>query len=188
MKKIVENAKKLMEIQLEKNKAPNIYLIDIAIKKWVELAKIYWENEDIIVISIYLSHTIFNQDWDGAVQKNHQSLSAEFVNDYLDKWGVEKESKKIIMWAIKNHHNTYSNNTIEEIVRNAECFKFVSLEWALIRFYELWARWVEIKEWISKVFYKMKQKQSLLSLKECINEAEIEIKKIEELFNIIEIW
>lgn len=180
---IVKQARDLMYSQTQINKAPSWRLTEIAINKGKKLAKKYNENEKLILTSLYLAHTVFDQEWGGEVQKSHPKLSAEFSKEYLNKWKVSDEEQKIILNSIEAHHNHINTETkIAEIVKNAECFKFVTVEGSLIWLHELGLRQFDYDEARKKVIKKMEQKRELLTLEDCINEAELNCKKIYELF------
>ncbi len=181
---IVELSRKLMKQQRDINKAPAWRLTELAIKKGEELAKKYEEDERLILTSLYLAHTVFSPIWQGDIQKRHPKLSAEFSKQYLEKWEVTKQEQEIILNAIEAHHNDVEVKTkIAEIVKNAECFKFVTIEGSLIWLHELGLRGVPYEESKEKVIKKMQQKRDLLTLENCIKEAEINCKEIIKLFS-----
>lgn len=181
---IVNLSKELMYNQTKINKAPAWRLTEIAILKGKELAKKYEQDERLVLTSLYLAHTVFSPIWGGEIQKNHTKLSANFAKSYLDQWGVMKEEQEIILNSIEAHHNNIETKTeIAEIVKNAECFKFVTLEGSLIYLHEWGLRQVEYEEAKEKIIKKMEQNQSLLTLDGCIKEAEINCKEIRKLFS-----
>lgn len=67
-------------------------------------------------------------------------------------------------------------------MKNAECFKFVTIEGSLIWLHELGLRGIPYEEAKEKVIKKMEQKRALLTLEDCIKEAEINCKEIIQLF------
>ena len=184
MTDIVQLSRELMYNQTQINKAPAWRLTELAIAKGKELAKRYNEDEKLILVSLYLAHTVFSPIWEGEVQKNHPKLSSEFVKKYLEEWDVSKNEKEIILNSIEAHHNKVEAKTkIAEIVKNAECFKFVTIEGSLIWLHELGLRQIQYEEAKEKVIKKMQQKKDLLTLEDCIKEAEINCKEIMRLFN-----
>lgn len=181
---IVKFSRELMYRQTRKNKAPAWLLTELAIQKGKELARKYKVDEKLVLASLYLSHTVFSPIWHGRIQKKHPKLSADFVRPYLKKWGVALEERKIIINSIEAHHNQVATKyKIAEVVKNAECFKFVTLEGSLIWLHEAGRRGYSFKEAAAKVFAKMEQKRKLLTLKDCKKEAERGCKKIVEIFN-----
>lgn len=180
---IVALSRELMYKQTEINKAPAWRLTELAIKKGKELAKKYKEDERLILTSLYLAYTVFSPIWQGEIQKNHPKLSSEFSKKYLEKWGVIKHEQEIILNAIEAHHNNVETKTkIAEIVKNAECFKFVTIEGSLIWLHELGLRGIPYEEAREKVIKKMEQKRDLLTLDDCIKEAGVNCKEIINLF------
>jgi len=181
---IVKLSRELMQKQTQKNKAPAWLLTEIAARKGKEFSKRYDVDERLVLTSLYLAHTIFSPDWEGDIQKNHPKLSSEFVKKYLDKWGVDKKEQEIILNAIESHHGKVpAKSKIAEVVKNAECFKFVTVEGSLVWLHELGIRKVPFEEAVDKVIYKMKQKRNLLTLDDCIKEADENCIKIVKMFN-----
>lgn len=159
-------------------------MTELAILKGKELAEKYHEDERLILTSLYLAHTVFSPIWAGEIQQNHPNLSAEFSKKYLDEWNVSEDEQKIILNSIRAHHDGVKTETqIAEIVKNAECFKFVTVEGALIYLHEWGLRQVPYDEAREKVLKKMEQKRKLLTLDECIKEAEKNCQEIKKLFH-----
>lgn len=172
-----------MQKQTKMNKAPAWRLTQLAILKGKELAQQYNENEKLILTSLYLAHTVFSPIWGGEIQQKHFILSAEFSKKYLEEWKVPEEEQKVILNSIQAHHGGMKAETkIAEIVKNAECFKFVSVEGALIYLHEWGKRQVDYEEARDKVLQKMEQKRKLLTLEECIQEAHKNCQEIRKIF------
>lgn len=188
MENIIELSRELMIKQTQINKAPAWLLTELAVKKWEELCRIFNVDEKLVLTSLYLAHTIFNPIWNWDIQKNHPELSAEFAKKYLNKWNVSKSEQDIIINSIEAHHNKVpTKSQIAEIVKNAECFKFVTVEGSLIWLHELWLRQVPFNEAVDKVIKKMEQKKSLLTLENCKIDAEKNCNKILEIFNALKV-
>jgi hypothetical protein len=61
--------------------------------------------------------------------KNHTRLSAQKAGEVLTQWGVNSEDVTLIQKAIALHHTVEnSGNLFCEVVKNAECFKFLTKE------------------------------------------------------------
>jgi hypothetical protein len=173
-----------MRTQTRRNKAPAWLLTELAVKKGKELARKHRVDERLVVSSLYLAHAVFDPVWKGEVQTHHPKLSADFVKKYLDKWNVGKNEQEIIMNSIRAHHcGVRTESRIAEIVKNAECFKFVTVEGSLIFLHELGLRRVPLEEAAEMVIEKMKQKRSLLTLKDCKKEAAKNCGEILRIFN-----
>lgn len=180
---IVSNSRELMRQQTDINKAPSWLLTELAVKKWRELAARYNTDEKLVVVSLYLAHTVFDPEWKWEVQKHHPKLSAAFVKPYLNERWVSQVDQNIILNAIEAHHNHIpTQSLIAEIVKNAECYKFITVEGSLIRLHELWLRWISLNESVEKVIQKMEQKKALLTLDACKAEAEESCREILRIF------
>lgn len=172
MQEIIKKAKKLMYKQTLKNKAPDWQLTEMIIEKAKKLCKKYIVREDLVLISLYLSHVVFDQKIKGKIQMNHEELSAKLSKKYLDKWKVNEIDQRIILNAILAHHAKMKTASLEaEIVKNAEGFKFLTVEGCLIYLHVLGGRGLSYHGSVKQVLYKMNQKFSYLTLKECIKEA-----------------
>ena len=173
-----------MQKQTLKNKAPVWPLTVISIQKGKELSKKYKVDEKLVLTSLYLAHTIFDTTVKGKIQKNHTQLSSQFVRSYLKQWNVSKEEQNIIINAIKAHHGEVpTKSKVAEIMKNAECFKFVTLKGCLIYFKDLKKRGYLYDEAIKQVLHKMETKKQLLTLKECKKDAEKNCREIKKVFN-----
>ncbi|MCL2451584.1 hypothetical protein FWD20_01760 [Candidatus Saccharibacteria bacterium] len=180
---VVLMARDLMKECTEKNGAPAWCLTELAIKQGEILAKKYGVDVRLVKIALYLAHTVFSPIWKGEVQKNHPQLSSEFSKSYLDKWRVSPDDQAVILNAIEAHHGQVPTASLTaEVMKNAECAKFTTVQGALIWLHELGRRGVPYQESVEKVFAKMEQKRELLTLDNCVAEAEKNCTKIRKLF------
>lgn len=180
---IVKLSEDLMREQTLKNKAPAWLLTELAIEKGKELSKIHAVDERLVLTSLYLAHTVFSAEWGGEIQKNHPELSAGFAKKYLDDWNVIVDEQDVIINSIEAHHGKVpTKSKVAEVVKNAECYKFITVEGSLIFLHELGRREIPFGEAVEKVIQKMEQKRNLLTFDDCIKEAETNCKKILELF------
>ncbi len=179
MMDIVHLSKELMFKQTKKNNGPAWLLTELAIEKGKDLSKKHCVDERLVLTSLYLAHTVFEEK----IRKNHPSLSAEFVKDYLNEWRVSDKEQNIIINAVRAHHDEVpTESIIAEVVKNAECFKFVTVEGSLIWLHTLGSRLVPFDKAVDKVIQKMEEKKSFLTLKDCVVEANTNCKKIREYF------
>ncbi|MBU0535762.1 MAG: hypothetical protein KKE20_02265, partial [Nanoarchaeota archaeon] len=181
---LIKFSKDLMRQQTGKNKAPAWLLTELAVKKGKELAKKHDVDERLVVSSLYLAHTIFSPVWKDDIQKNHGKLSAKFVKPLLTEWGITPWDQDVILNSIESHGGEKpTKSKIAEVVKNAECFKFVTVQGSLIWLHECGVRGYSFEESVDKVIKKMEQKTRLLTMPDCIKEAEINCKKIKSLFS-----
>ena len=184
---IVGLSKKLMKERTKKNRSPVCKLTEIAIRKGKELSKKYDVDEKLVLTSLYLAHAVFSPVWKDDIQRNHEKLSSDSIKTYLDRWKVSREDQEIIINSIEAHHNKIpAKSRIAEVVKNAECFKFVTLEGSRIFFKDLVEnRNISRNDAIDMVIEKMEQKRKLLTFEDCKKEAEKNCKEILGIFNIM---
>jgi hypothetical protein len=179
MSDIVKKAKDLAYKQYLKNKAPAWYLTEIAVSKGVELSAKYKVDKNLVAASLYLAHVVFDPVRGSDTQKNHEKLSADFAKKYLDKWRISANKQDIILNSIESHHNKVRCGSLTaEVVKNAECFKFLSVEGCMIFMHTLGDRKTSMKDSFEYLLYKINQKYSYLTLDECKKEADKNISRI----------
>lgn len=184
-KKAISEARKLMYEQTTKNRAPSWLLTELAQEVGAELAEEFNVDKNIVLLTLYLQHLIFNRIVGGEIQQKHPDLSAQYVidNKLLEKWDIPREDQNIIIEAIKEHHQKTTNKElIVEVIKNAECQKFVTIKGSLIWLHELGIREYNYEDAKKLVFYKMNQKKELLTLEKCAKIGEINCTKIINLF------
>lgn len=182
----IKEAKELMYNQTIKNGAPSWLITMLAVNVGKELAREFYVDENIVVLTLYLQHLVFDPITNGEIQKNHPNLSAQYVEDnkLLEKWNIPENDRSIILEAIRNHHKKEkSSHLIVEVIKNAECQKFITIEGALIWLHELGLRGYDFDKAKELVFYKMEQKKSLLTLNECIIKGNNDTSDIVNMFN-----
>jgi len=184
-KNAINKARDLMYEQTIKNKAPSWLLTCLAQEVGRNLANEFNVDENIVLLTLYLQHLVFDPVTNGAVQKNHPMLSAQYVidNQLLEKWNIPKEDRTVIIDAIKLHHVKEKNQNLTiEVIKNAECQKFITLEGALIWLHELALRGFDYEKSKELVFYKMNQKKALLTLEKCIQRGNDSCDVIAQMF------
>lgn len=172
MSKLVELSKKLMHRQTKKNGAPPWRLTEIAVAKGKVLSKKYKVDSELVITALYLAHTIFSKIVQDNIQKNHEDLSANFAEKYLKKWKVSPTKRNIILNCIRAHHEKVKTESkIAEVMKNAECFKFITIEGALVYIHHLGTRNIPFEKAIYLANAKAKQKLSYITLNKVKREA-----------------
>ena len=182
----IKEAKELMYNQTIKNGAPSWLITMLAVNVGKELAREFYVDENIVVLTLYLQHLVFDPITNGEIQKNHPNLSAQYVEDnkLLEKWYIPENDRSIILEAIRNNKKKEkSSHLIVEVIKNAECQKFITIEGALIWLHELGLRGYDFDKAKELVFYKMEQKKSLLTLNEYIIKGNNDTSDIVNMFN-----
>ena len=183
---LVEESKKLMKQAILKNDAPSWLLTELVVEKGKELANKYDADEELIITSLYLAHTVFSKGLKDEIQQQHTKLSSEMAKKYLDKWEVPEEKQKIIINAIKAHHGKIPTESKEaEIVKNAECYKFITVKGCLILLHDLGRRGHSFEEALDYMFYKLGQKLGYLTLDECKKDGEKNADEIRKIFCVL---
>jgi len=182
-KDLILLSKALMRSQTRKNAAPAWALTEIAINKGEELSDKYGVDKRLVLTSLYLAHTVFNTEYGGKIQSKHEILSSKFVTKYLKSWNVSENDQKIILNAILAHHNKIvAKSLVARVVKNAECYKFITLNGSKVYFKELKKRGYTDSDARKIVIKKMYSKKRLLTLPECKNDATNNCKEIITLF------
>ncbi len=185
-KDIVNQARDIMRRQTKKNGAPAWVLTEIAVAKGLELSKKYKVDKNLISTSLYFAHTKFSQKIHGSVQKNHERLSANFAKANLKKWKLPEKEIDIVMNAILSHHNKQKTTSLEaEVMKNAECFKFLTVPGAVAFIHHLGNRGLSLNEAVLFAKSKAVQKLSYITLKDIKIEAKRNFKEVLSVLNAI---
>ena len=184
-KNAISEARQLMYEKTLENKAPSWIITELAQEVGKELSREYNVDQNIVLLTLYLQHLVFDSEIGGEIQKNHPELSANYVlkEKLLEKWNIPEEDRPIIIEAIRTHHQkTKSDNLIVEVIKNAECQKFVTVRGSLIWLHELGLRGYNFDKSKEYVFYKMNQKKELLTLDKCKEFGDISCNRIINMF------
>ena len=185
MSTLVEKSRELMRKQTRKNGAPAWLLTEMAVVKGRELAKRYQVDQELVVASLYLAHTVFSKKLHGKIQKKHTGLSAKFVKAYLKRWHVPEQKQKIILNSIEAHHDGVPTKYGEaEVVKNAECYKFLTVKGALILLHDLGRRGLSFEQAAEVVKYKADQKIGYITLSALKQECLRNHRAIFKLMNL----
>lgn len=172
MSKITDQAQNLMRIKTEENGAPFWDLTVTAVTKGRELAELYNVDSEVVELALWLAHICFSNVVGDEIQKNHTKLSADLAKQYLAVWGYPEDKAQIVYESILGHHSQGVGATkVAEVMKNAECYKFIS--WPKLKLYyeDLLTRGYEAKEAEKLVRLKFEQKEAILTFTECIADA-----------------
>jgi glycerophosphoryl diester phosphodiesterase len=181
---VIEKARALMLERTKTNGAPAWGLTELAVAKGDELAQAYDVDASLVKVALYLAHIVFSKERNSETMNNHMVFSAREAEIKLLEWGVSVELVEEIKKAIELHHNPIdSGNIYYEVVKNAECFKFLTAEGVRIFMADLKARGLSESEIQEYVHYKIKQKYGYLTLDKAKLEAEVALPEIEKVLN-----
>ncbi|OGN28091.1 MAG: hypothetical protein A3A33_04095 [Candidatus Yanofskybacteria bacterium RIFCSPLOWO2_01_FULL_49_25] len=182
MSNLIQKSRDLMKRQTKKNGAPAWALTELAVRKGKELAKRCGVDEELVVVSPYLAHVVFSKKPKNDIQRHHPKLSSKFARTYLQRWKIDASRQEIICNAIEAHHGHVPIKSREaEVMKNAECFKFLTLEGIILFFHDLGMRGMNIDEAVDYIRYKVRQKFGYLTLSVCKQEARKNKKQIDTL-------
>ena len=182
-RKLAALSKALMLKQTKKNKAPAWVLTEHVVRYGKKVAPRYGVDPDLVVACLYLAHTRFSPIWEGYVQRNHERLSSQYVLPYLKKWQVAPKDISLLQNAIEAHHDhVRGTSKLAEVMKNAECMKFVTVDGVLYYFHDLGKRGWAPELSARRVLAKMNQKLGYLTLPDCISIAKKNRREIEKLF------
>lgn len=164
-KNIVAKARNLMAQQTKKNGAPAWALTEIAVNYGERLAEKYKVDKNVVLVSLYLAHTIFSTKIKGKVQQSHERLSADFAKKNLRKWKVSEQDIGKVVNSILCHHNKCAPTSLEaEVMKNAEFFKFLTIKGALVLTHDVGGRGLSFEKSVNFAKYKAAEKLSYVSL------------------------
>lgn len=110
-------------------------------------------------------------------------MSAREAKELLSKnCKITAKEKKNIICCVNQHHGTNKFYSLEsEIVCNADCYKFASVEGIIIAI--KYTRDMPIKDLVTLLLNKADEKWNALSLPICKKELEPQYKVIKEFLN-----
>lgn len=182
---IIEKARALMQERTKTNGAPSWGLTEIAIAKGDTLAAMYNVDASLVKVALYLAHIVFSKERGSETMKSHTVLSAKEAEEKLLEWGVERSLVTQIKKAIELHHSSADSGDIFcEVVKNAECFKFLTAEGIRIFIADLCGeRGISPDEAREYARYKANQKYGYLTLEKMKLEADAAMPEIERMLN-----
>ncbi|MEK7608487.1 MAG: HD domain-containing protein [Patescibacteria group bacterium] len=165
MSTLIRRSRALMHRKTIENGAPTWALTELAVAKGEELAKKYNVDRELVVVALYLAHVIFSKKINGRIQGNHEELSARLAEKYLKRWKVDPRKTMIILNAIRAHHEKVkAESKVAEVMKSAECFKFITVQGAVIYLHDLGGRDLSLSDAVRQVRRKAKQKLGYIGL------------------------
>ncbi|HCJ52272.1 MAG: hypothetical protein A2898_05570 [Candidatus Kerfeldbacteria bacterium RIFCSPLOWO2_01_FULL_48_11] len=173
-----------MRRKTRENGAPAWGLTELAVGMGKKLARQCHADEKLVIASLYLAHIVFHTDRKSHRMKDHPKLSAKLARGYLKKWGVLKTEQDVIINAIAIHHSVLSpKSKVAEVMRNAEGYKFLTIEGCLIFLHDLGTRGMSWEKSVEYFLEKMNQKYALLTLPACKREMRKNISLLTQMLD-----
>jgi hypothetical protein len=179
---IVEKAQSLMHERTITNGAPAWGLTKLVVTKGKTLAKAHGLDVSRVEVALYLAHIVFSKERDSETMKHHMILSAQEAKEKLSEWGVDSQIAEHICKAIEMHHTPEdSGDAYIEVVKNAECSKFLTTQGIHIFIDDLKKRGLSADDIRTYAHYKIAQKYGYLTLAEARHEADTEMPLINKI-------
>ncbi len=183
---IISKSRALMQRQTQKNGAPAWGLTELAAVMGKKLARQYHANGHLVVAALYLAHVVFHTKRHSYEMENHPRLSAALADRYLRKWKVADNERIIIVDAIRTHHDRAKpHSRVSEIMRNAEGYKFLTIEGCFIFLHALGSRGISWEKSVEYCIEKMNQKYALLTLPACKQETKKNMAGLVQIYRKI---
>jgi len=185
---IVEEARELAKEMTNKYGFPGSWSVETARLKALELADKLNADKQIVEVSSYLMDIGLGK----AIKENkipeHVKISSKITKEFLSKFDLSDEFKKKVINCVEAHHGEIEHICIEsEIIKNADCFRFVNPEGFLRIFFDLGKFGKNIEEAFEWAKKKVEEKYNLVTLDICKEEAEENYKVIKEFLNRVNI-
>ena len=173
-----------MQERTKVNGAPAWGLTELTVEKGRMLAKEYGVDESLVATASYLAHIVFSKERDSEIMKNHMFLSAKEAEEKLLGWGADTDIAQKVKRAIELHHTpTNTKDLYFEVVKNADCFKFLSIEGMRVFLEDLKERGMSEDEAQEYAKYKVKQKYGYLTLNKAKEEVDAALAEIEKMLD-----
>lgn len=169
---VVEEAKQFAAEMADRYHIPAFTLTEFAVQKGRELAIKLHADEKLVALGCYLIDIELGRAIEEGRQGEHVKMGIETAKSFLGKFNLQDDYKEKVINCIAAHHGEVKHTCIEsEIVRNADCFKFLDPYAVLIPFYYHQPS-RSLRETVAVQKAKADEKRGLITLDICKTEAE----------------
>jgi len=179
-KKLIQEAESFVYSQAKKFQVPSVFHIKLSNKKGQQLAEKLGANRDIVLLGTLLMDCMLGKAVSEGKISEHVEMSFEKAVQFLSSFSeITSEEKENILSCVKEHHGTDSFYSLEsEIVCNADCYRFVSIEGVVGGIHN--GRQMNVNDLISLYEKKAEEKWHIISLDICKKELELQYKLIKQ--------
>ncbi len=160
---------------------PLIGHVDLAKEKGIELAKKLGADESVVEAGTLIMDCMIGQAIKEGRQPEHIQMSLEKTNELLASSDLTEQIKENIRHCVLEHHGVEKFFSLEsEIVANADCYRFVSVQGFVCALRYLRPT-MPFEEVIALIKSKVEEKWGIISLEEVKSELSPQhqlIKKI----------
>lgn len=161
-------------------------LLDISVEKGQEIAEHHGVNKDIVKLGTILMDVKLWEAKQEGRQTDHAEISAIAAGAFLKLNETPDHEVDTVLHAIREHHNIdWFSSLVAEVVANADCYRFASVEWNLYFVSSLLKEWLSQEEALVFGKAKFEEKISILSLDYCKKNLEKDIIFLEKMYQNI---
>ena len=181
---LIEDAKNLALLEIEKFDMPFRIHFDIAADKATQLIKSESVDHTIVMIGVYFMDLKLGQAFSEGRLKEHVKMSSDTAREYLKDKNLEERVVDKIINCIEAHHKEVPFNCKEaEVCANADCYRFIHPKGFFAYLNLLGKRNSDFFENLGLAEAKLDEKYKILSLDICKRELEEPYKQLKKLIN-----
>ncbi len=160
--------------------------IDISVEVGQRLADGLNGDKNVTALGNYLADCMLGYAIKEDIQNKHIELSRQKAEEIMGSFPeVTSEEKENILQCVLEHHGKDKFYSLEsEIVCNADCYRFASVQGFLGSLRDFRGREMELKDLVKLLNDKADEKWNALSLDICKKELEPQYKAIKKLLEL----
>jgi len=184
LNEIVKEARSFDLKEIKKFGIPHLTLFKISEKKALELAEKLNADKSITLIGVYLMDVKLGEAHVKNKKEEHVKMSVNATKKFLEKFDLDKETKKKIINCVEAHHGQVPFICKEaEICANADCYRFLHPKSFLVTLY-LFGKEFRFEEALNFLEAKIDEKYKILSLDICKKELEKYYHQFKEIIKL----
>lgn len=165
MQNLFEKIDKLAREEIQKTGLPQMCNYEVANRAAEALAKAYGADVELAKCATALMDIKFGEAVGEGVQFKHVEMSAEYAEKILNDFGVDENTKKLLLNCVLAHHGAVPFESKEaEIAANADSYRFISETGVFISFEFALSLGKSFNEALDFVKFKLDEKFNILSL------------------------
>ena len=183
---VIDEAKKFAMEMADKYLIPPFAYTAFAVKKGQEISKRLKADENLVALGCYLMDIELGRAIHEGRQDDHVKMGVETARSFLGKFNLPEDYQEKVLNCIAAHHGQAEHTCVEsEIVKNADCFKFLDPNAILIPIYYHSDRG-SLHDTVNVLKAKIEEKHDLISLDTCKEEAESDYKIVKQFLDKLE--
>ncbi len=182
--KLIEQAREFAYPLYKEYGVPNIFQVDYAIEKGLNLAAYMSANREVVLLVMILMDSQLGPALKLGKPNEHVRMAEEKANELFVAFSeLTNDERENILCCIREHHGVEKFHSIEsEVVCNADCYKFVSVAGVVGGIKN--SRDMSLEDLVKLYLVKADEKWNALSLDICKQELEPQYKAIKSLLSL----